>query len=562
MRVVAGRYAIRDELGRGGMGVVWRADDQVIGRQVALKELPAPQGVTGQDRATYLERVLREARTAGRLNDPAVVTVFDVISENGVTYIVMELVEAPTLADIIADEGPLPADRVMALGLQVLGALETAHAAGIVHRDVKPSNIMVLPGDRVKLADFGIARAMDDPNLTMTGGIMGSPGYMAPELFSGSPPAPASDLWALGATLFHAVEGHSPFNRETTAATMHAIMYDDPQLTKCQGPLAQVVMGLLAQPVETRLTPARTRELLTEAPESTQIVADTTQVVDAPTVQVRAVQRNTLPREPWQESFPAEMPLATPAPAPASWAEDEWAPKKKPGRGRILMFAGAGVVVVAALVAVFLISPGSQRGEASPPGTSTVAAVAGSLSETTSSTVPPSSTPPSTVSSAPAPATVTVTKPGSGAQPGKPTGGQPTGQPAPPPPQQPQRVLIPLTRFNHPKGPHFSATPKVPAPSGFNQEQRMGHLVEAQETGTRQIYACQLVASEDRMTSFDPGCEGNRQVGVLGYIFTTKPAGVQTTPLHRCTYNGGHFDSVSSKCEGEKFEFLFGYLIT
>jgi serine/threonine protein kinase len=547
------------------MGVVWRADDQVIGRQVALKELPGPQGLTGQDRATYLERVLREARTAGRLNDPAVVTVFDVISENGVTYIVMELVEAPNLADIIADEGPLPADRVMALGLQVLGALETAHAAGIVHRDVKPSNIMVLPGDRVKLADFGIARAMDDPNLTMTGGIMGSPGYMAPELFTGSPPAPASDLWALGATLFHAVEGYSPFNRETTAATMHAIMYDDPQLTKCQGPLSQVILGLLAQPVETRLTLDRTRSLLAAAPapESTQIVADTTQVVDAPTVQVRAVQRNTLPREPWQESFPAEVPLA--APAPVSWAQDEWEPqKKKPGRGRVLLLAGAGVVVVAALVAVFLISPGSQRGEASPPpGTSTVAAVAGSVNETTSSAAPPSSTPPSTVSSAPAPATVTVVKPGPGGvpQPGQPTGGQPTGQPGPPPPQQPQRVLIPLTRYNHPKGPHFSATPKVPAPAAFAKENQLGHLVEAQESGTRLIYACRLVASDDRMTSFDPGCEGNRQIGVLGHIFTTKPAGVQTVPLHRCTYSGGHFDSISAKCEGEKFEFLFGYLI-
>lgn len=540
------------------MGIVWRADDQVIGRQVALKELPSPRGVTGQERATYLERVLREARTAGRLNDPAVVTVFDVVSEDGITYIVMELVEAPTLADVIAREGPLPADRVMALGLQVLGALETAHAAGIVHRDVKPSNIMVTSGDRVKLADFGIARAMDDPNLTMTGAIMGSPGYMAPELFTGSQPGPESDLWAFGATLFHAVEGHSPFNRETTAATMHAIMYDDPQLVRCQGPLTQIILGLLAQPAEQRLTLAQTRQMLT----GTQVMADTTQVVDAPTVQVHAVRRDTLPREPWQESYPAEMPLA--APVPVNWAEDDWAPKKKSGRGRVLLFGGAGVVVVAALVAVFLISPGYQRSEASPPaGTSTVAPT-GTPSETPSSVPPTTVSVPSTVSSAPAPGTVTVTKPAPGGSPapGQPTGGPPPGGPPPPQePEKPQRVLIPLTRYNNPKGPHFSATPNVPPPAGFNRENLMGNLVEAQESGTRRIYACQLVASEDRMTSFDPGCEGNRQVGILGYIFTTKPTGVQTVPLHRCTYSGGHFDSVSAKCEGEKFEFLFGYLI-
>ncbi|MET0237870.1 MAG: serine/threonine-protein kinase [Kibdelosporangium sp.] len=565
MRVVAGRYAIRDELGRGGMGVVWRADDQVIGRQVALKELPSPQGLTGDGKATYLERVLREARTAGRLNDPAVVTVFDVISENGVTYIVMELVEAPTLADVIAEEGPLPADRVMALGLQVLGALETAHAAGIVHRDVKPSNIMVLPGNRVKLADFGIARAMDDPNLTMTGGIMGSPGYMAPELFSGSPPAPPSDLWALGATLFHAVEGRSPFNRETTAATMHAIMYDDPQLTKVQGPVAQVIMGLLAQPVEARLTVARTRELLTAPPEATQaVIAETTQVVDAPTVRVMAVQRNTLPREPWQEAFPEQLPLA--APAPVNWGHDDWTPKKKPGRARLMLLTGAGAAVVAALVAVFLISPGGGTGEAAPPGTSTVAAVAGTQNPI--ETTPWSSAPPTTVSqsstvSSPPVSTVTVTKSGNAPvkQPTPPAGQPTVGQPPPPPPDKPQRGLVQLVRYNHPKGPHFTATPSVPAPGGFSREFPMGWLVQASEPGTKRLYACQLKGSEDRMTSTDAACEGHTQIGLLGYIFTSKPAGVNSKLLYRCTYTGGHYDSTDAKCEGYTTEFQFGWLI-
>ncbi|SMD18391.1 serine/threonine-protein kinase [Kibdelosporangium aridum] len=564
MRVVAGRYAIRDELGRGGMGVVWRADDQVIGRQVALKEIPPPQGVTGDDRAVYLERVLREARTAGRLNDPAVVTVYDVVSENGATFIVMELVEAPTLADIIAAEGPLPAERVSSIGLQVLGALETAHAAGIVHRDVKPSNIMVMQGDRVKLADFGIARAMDDPNLTMTGGIMGSPGYMSPELFSGSQPSPATDLWALGATLFHAVEGRSPFNRETTAATMHAIMYDDPQLTRCQGPLAQVILGLLTQSPEARLTVARTRELLSSpVSDRTQVVEQHTQVVDAPTVQVHAVRRDTRPREPWQEAYPEEAPLA--APAPVSWGEDQWgtpsAEKKNGNRKRVLLLSGAAVVVVGALLAVFLILPSGQEGEAAGKPVTNVGET--ESQSVIATPVLPSSVPPSsTVSSAPPPSTVTVTKSDTPIKQPKPTGGQqPVGTPPPPPPDKPQRNLVQITRYNHPKGPHFTATPNVPAPAGFNREFPMGWLVADAETGTKRLYACQLKGSEDRMTSVDPGCEGHTQVGVLGYIFTSKPAGVNSRGLFRCTYSGGHYDSTDAKCEGYNPEFQFGYIL-
>ncbi|MCE7011361.1 serine/threonine protein kinase [Kibdelosporangium philippinense] len=545
------------------MGVVWRADDQVIGRQVALKELPPPQGVSGNERSVYLERVLREARTAGRLNDPAVVTVYDVVSENGATFIVMELVEAPTLADIIAAEGPMAADRVASIGRQVLGALETAHAAGIVHRDVKPSNIMVMPNDRVKLADFGIARAMDDPNLTMTGGIMGSPGYMAPELFSGSQPSPASDLWALGATLFHAVEGRSPFSRETTAATMHAIMYDDPQLTRCQGPLLQVILGLLTQSPESRLTVAGTRELLS-APvsDSTQVVDNQTQVVDVPTVQVHAVRRDTRPREPWQEAHPEDAPLA--APAPVSWAsEDQWgtpsAEKKNGNRKRVLLLSGAGVVVVGALLAVFLILPGGgQDNQASGKPVANVGETE-AQSEIATPVLPSSAPPSSTVSSSPPPTTVTVTK---SEKPPKPQPGQSVGaSPPPPAADKPQRNLIQITRYNHPKGPHFTATPGVPAPGGFNREFPMGWLVQDSEPGTKRLYACQLKGSEDRMTSVDPGCEGHTQVGVLGYIFTGKPAGVNSRGLYRCTYSGGHYDSTDAKCEGYNTEFQFGFIL-
>jgi serine/threonine protein kinase len=233
-RIVAGRYALLGELGRGGMGVVWRAQDQVIGRQVAIKELKFPDGV--EDASVLSERMLREVRAAGRLNDPAVVTVYDVVNEGGATYIVMELVEAPTLADLVRERGPLPAQQVAQVGERVLSALRAAHAAGIVHRDVKPANIMVAPDGRVKLTDFGIAHATDDPRLTTSGMIVGSPAFMAPERVEGRDAMPESDLWSLGTTLFFAAEGIVAFERSTTAATLHAIMTEAPYLTRVQGP--------------------------------------------------------------------------------------------------------------------------------------------------------------------------------------------------------------------------------------------------------------------------------------------------------------------------------------
>src|SRR4051812_10298786 len=184
-RVIAERYVLRAELGRGGMGVVWRGEDRVIGRQVAVKEMRLGEGGTAAERAEFEERIMREARTAGRLNDPSVVTVFDVVHDNGSVYIVMELVEAPTLAALVRRSGPLPPGMVAEIGRQVLSALEAAHAAGIVHRDVKPSNIMVGANGRAKLTDFGIAQAADDPALTKTGAVIGSPAYLAPERLSG-----------------------------------------------------------------------------------------------------------------------------------------------------------------------------------------------------------------------------------------------------------------------------------------------------------------------------------------------------------------------------------------
>jgi eukaryotic-like serine/threonine-protein kinase len=264
-RLIAGRYVIITEIGRGGMGVVWLAEDRTIGRRVAIKELHLPDDVAPAEKTVFEERVLREARAAGRLNDPGVVTVYDVLRESGTTYIVMELIQATTLSQLVRERGPLPQDVVARLAEQLLSALEVAHAAGVVHRDVKPANIMVLPNGRVKLTDFGIAQSTDDPRLTTSGILVGSPVYMAPERLHGQDADAGSDLWALGAVLFFAVEGYSPFERSSTAATMHAILNEVPYLTRSQGPLAAVITGLLNTHPEARPSAAQVRGLLAQA---------------------------------------------------------------------------------------------------------------------------------------------------------------------------------------------------------------------------------------------------------------------------------------------------------
>ncbi|GAA3355896.1 serine/threonine-protein kinase [Saccharopolyspora gregorii] len=295
-RTIGDRYRVTGELGRGGMGIVWRAWDQVIGREVAIKQLHVPDGVPPAERAVFEERVLREARTAGRLSDPGVVTVHDVLSEGGGTFIVMELVQAGTLSELVARCGPMPPERVADLARRLLSALEAAHAAGIVHRDVKPSNIMIADGV-VKLADFGIAQTVDDPRLTSSGSIVGSPSFMAPERIQGADATPAGDLWSLGATLFFAAEGWLPFERRTTAATLHAVLNETPALTRTQGPLGSLIMGLLIADPRARFTPAQARALLAGDQVGTRVQA-------APTAPLPAGRRT-----PWRAAAVAAVVL-------------------------------------------------------------------------------------------------------------------------------------------------------------------------------------------------------------------------------------------------------------
>jgi eukaryotic-like serine/threonine-protein kinase len=260
-RRVANRYELEEELGHGGMGVVWRATDTLLARPVALKEVDLPRGGDAAQREGLRARVSREARAAARLSHPGVVTVYDIAHDGGQDFIVMELVSAPTLEELVRTGGPLSPQRAARLGLGLLDALEAAHRAGIVHRDLKPKNVMVREDGATKLADFGIASVQGDPRLTATGLVVGSPAYMAPEQVEAREVSPATDLWALGATLWFAVEGQPPFGGGEFQ-TLSAIVAGQPRPPQRLGPLAPVLARLLVKDPAGRATPAQLRPLL------------------------------------------------------------------------------------------------------------------------------------------------------------------------------------------------------------------------------------------------------------------------------------------------------------
>lgn len=261
-QVLAGRYRILAPIGRGGMGAVWRARDEELDRTVAIKELRLPEEIGERDRQIFYARMRREARAAARLRHPGIVTVHDrVTGDDGRPWIVMELVEGGSLQDLIAEQGRVPAGRAAEIGAKMLAALRAAHEQGIVHRDVKPANVL-LEGDRVVVTDFGIATLDGDATLTGTGAILGTPAFMAPEQVRGEPATPESDLWSLGATLYAAVEGRPPFDGPTTGSIFVAIATEDPSTCVHAGPLTAVIEGLLRKDPAHRLTPDQTAVLL------------------------------------------------------------------------------------------------------------------------------------------------------------------------------------------------------------------------------------------------------------------------------------------------------------
>ncbi|MFF5254981.1 serine/threonine-protein kinase [Streptomyces leeuwenhoekii] len=261
-RVIAGRYRLQDRLGRGGMGVVWRATDQLLGRQVAVKELPSDDSLSAAQARRRRDRTLREARALAQLHHPNVIVVHDVVEHDERPYIVMELIDGGSLADRVAGRGPVDAREAARIGVALLGALRTAHAAGVLHRDVKPSNVLVAEDGRVVLTDFGVAHVAGTSTLTESGTLVGSPEYTAPERMSGVRTGPESDLWSLGALLCAVLSGESPFHRDSLGGILHAVVSEEIRPPAQAGPLLPVIRGLLERDPDRRLDAAQAEEML------------------------------------------------------------------------------------------------------------------------------------------------------------------------------------------------------------------------------------------------------------------------------------------------------------
>ncbi|MFC5179938.1 serine/threonine-protein kinase [Actinomadura harenae] len=401
-RLLARRYRLVTQVGRGGMGTVWQAHDEVLGRDVAVKEVILPHGLTDEERSVQYKRTFREARTAARLGHPGVVTVYDVVEEDGRPWIVMELIHARSLDQVIKQEGALPPKRAADIGRQMLAALHAAHDAGVLHRDVKPSNVLVASGDRAVLTDFGIATAAGDATLTQTGLVMGSPAYIAPERARGRTAGPASDLWSLGVTMYAMVEGRSPFERNEPMAALVAVISEEPDPPTRSGPLTPVIEGLLRKNPDERM----------DAIEAGRVLDD---IVRAPTVDTQ----RTIAVE-----YTEAPPPVAPAPAPAPPAEPERthltpsaetaaSPERPANRPQLpqLPPALAGVsarraLLVAAMVIVIILAItgivwGATRGKSEPktsgppshPATQTHATTPTTPVRTaSSSSTPPAST--------------------------------------------------------------------------------------------------------------------------------------------------------------------------
>ncbi len=297
--------------------MVWEARDELLARDVAVKEIILPPEMEDAEREAGRRSAVREAQMAARLRHPNVVGVYDIVDDDGRPAIVMELVPFGSLRDTIRDRGPLPPAQVARIGLGVLAGLRAAHEAGVVHRDVKPANILLGPEDRIVLTDFGIAKAVDSPALTTLGILIGSPAYLAPERARGQSAGAPADLWGLGASLYTAVEGRPPFERQGTLATLTAVVSDEPDPFRHAGPLELVISGLLRKDPRTRLGTADAEWMLQHVLEQ-DTAADGTGPMTGPGTGPTA---DTGPGR-------ASVPAATSEPAPSEPAPSEPAPSE------------------------------------------------------------------------------------------------------------------------------------------------------------------------------------------------------------------------------------------
>jgi serine/threonine protein kinase len=386
LRLVANRYALHSVRGRGGMGTVWEAEDRLLERRVAVKEvLLRDRGSLG-DEDTLRQRVLREARVAARVSHPSLVAIYDVVDGGDRVFLVQEYVDAPTLHDVVVADGPVPPAAAAAIGRQVLGALEALHAAGVIHRDVKPSNVLVLPSGEVKVADFGIALVDGDSDLTLAGSVLGSPGYLAPEQAAGHRAGAAADLWALGATLWFAVEGRGPYGDTPGLAALGEVVHGPVPASSHAGALAPVLAATLRKDPAARVTPTELARLLDIAASPAPAATEASPVV-APTMAVAPP-----PPAPPPPAPPAGPQPAPPPPPRAAPPRPPARPPARSGSSTAPWLLGvAGVVVLLALLLGGLALASGRDRQAAPSATATTATTAraaGVASSTAASRAP------------------------------------------------------------------------------------------------------------------------------------------------------------------------------
>ncbi|GGJ19990.1 serine/threonine-protein kinase [Streptomyces brasiliensis] len=386
-RVIAGRYRLEARLGRGGMGVVWRATDQLLGRRVAVKELAQDDSLSDDDARLHRERTLREARAVAQLGHPHIIVVHDVVEEGERPYIVMELIDGGSLAERISARGPVDAAEAARIGIDLLGALRTAHAAGVLHRDVKPANVLVESGtDRVVLTDFGIAQVAGATTLTETGSFVGSPEYTAPERMAGAATGPESDLWSLGVLLCAVLSGESPFRRDSLGGILHAVVAAEIRPPAQAAPLLPVVRGLLERDPDRRLDAAEAERMLRVFLETGRTPRPGGASGGRTPRLVGRAPRLSVPYSPTQRDLPA----------PAAVEQQQARPSTRSVLVAALLvaaMAGAGVSAAA-----LLLNRGGGVGGATP--TSSAPHTTASTSPTPSASATTSASPPSSPSAA------------------------------------------------------------------------------------------------------------------------------------------------------------------
>ncbi|MEU3410055.1 serine/threonine-protein kinase [Streptomyces sp. NPDC006658] len=397
-RLIAGRYRLEERVGRGGMGVVWRARDQVLGRQVAVKEFLPDDSLPDDDARRRRDRTFREARAVCQLRHPHIIVVHDVVEHDGRPYLVMELVDGPSLAERIVRDGPVDAAEAARIGIALLSAVHTAHEAGVLHRDIKPANVLIESGtDRVVLTDFGIAQVEGATTLTETGAFVGSPEYTAPERMSGLRTGPESDLWSLGALLCTVLSGESPFRRDSLGGILHAVVSDEIRPPAQAGPLLPVVLGLLERDPDRRLGAADAERML-------RTYLETGRTPAAPggpgapgthgAGRLHRIAGGLAHRTPAASPTRPDLPHGGPPPLGPALPTAQPPPVRQAPRGALVAallvaaLAGAGVSA-----ATLLLHQSGDGGGGTPGGTATTPATRTGTGTGTTDTTPPPTTP-------------------------------------------------------------------------------------------------------------------------------------------------------------------------